>query len=105
MDWELKPSLDLCCFDNLSQEQCTIRHELYSISLLCISGNAVVANSNVTQEIKDILNQLVQRWNDIPGAILERQRALKAASHHYGEFKGNSHNYGDCWCIGLGHWH
>ena len=49
-------------------------------------GNAVVANANVNEELKNKFNQLNCRWNDIAGAILERQRALKAASHHYGEF-------------------
>jgi len=48
----------------------------------------VVANANVNEELKNKFNQLNCRWNDIAGAILERQRALKAASHHYGEFKG-----------------
>lgn len=64
-------------------------YQLIYFNCFIFSGNAVVANPNVTLEIKDNLNQLIQRWNNIPGAILERQRALKAASHHYGEFKGN----------------
>lgn len=45
------------------------------------------ANSNVNEEYKALFNQFVQRWNDVAGDVLERQRALKAASHHYGEFK------------------
>ncbi|EFX89386.1 dystrophin [Daphnia pulex] len=52
------------------------------------AGNAVVANPLVSNvELKDNLRQLSQRWNDVSGGVLDRQRALKAASHHYGEFK------------------
>jgi hypothetical protein len=49
-----------------------------------------VANPLVNEELKDNLRLLSQRWNDVSGGVLERQRALKAASHHYGEFKGQS---------------
>jgi hypothetical protein len=47
-------------------------------------ANPLVSNA----ELKDNLRQLSQRWNDVSGGVLDRQRALKAASHHYGEFKG-----------------
>ncbi len=50
-------------------------------------GNVVVAHSNVNEEFKTGFLQLIQQWNDVAGTLLERQRTLKAASHHYGEFK------------------
>lgn len=56
----------------------------FSASLL---GNVVVAHSNVNEEFKTGFLQLIQQWNDVAGTLLERQRTLKAASHHYGEFK------------------
>ncbi len=54
------------------------------------AGNAVVANPIVNEEMRNSLSLVSQRWNDVAGGVLERQRALKAASHHYGEFKGES---------------
>uniref|UniRef100_A0A0N8BMF8 Dystrophin major muscle n=2 Tax=Daphnia magna TaxID=35525 RepID=A0A0N8BMF8_9CRUS len=51
------------------------------------AGNAVVAHPLVGEEMKDNFRLLSQRWNDVSGGVVERQRALKAASHHYGEFK------------------
>ncbi len=53
-----------------------------------------MANPLVNEELKDNLRLLSQRWNDVSGGVLERQRALKAASHHYGEFKGLSNQDG-----------
>ncbi|XP_046644687.1 utrophin-like isoform X8 [Daphnia pulicaria] len=66
------------------------RVDLKTSEYKCFSeaGNAVVANPLVSNvELKDNLRQLSQRWNDVSGGVLDRQRALKAASHHYGEFK------------------
>ncbi|KAI9557614.1 dystrophin [Daphnia sinensis] len=51
------------------------------------AGNAVVAHPHVSEELKDNFRLLSQRWNAVSGGVVERQRALKAASHHYGEFK------------------
>lgn len=39
--------------------------------------------------MKNTFDALIQKWNKLTSAVLERQKALKAASHHYGEFKGN----------------
>ncbi len=50
-----------------------------------VAGNLVL--SHQADDVKDRLDKLTQRWNEVCGGILERHRALKAASHHYGEFK------------------
>ena len=60
----------------------------YILKDFVTTGNAVVANPIVNEELRNSLSHLSQRWNDVAGGVLERQRALKAASHHYGEFKG-----------------
>ena len=60
----------------------------YILKDFATTGNAVVANPIVNEELRNSLSHLSQRWNDVAGGVLERQRALKAASHHYGEFKG-----------------
>ena len=55
------------------------------LGCFCVAGNLVL--SHQADDVKDRLDKLTQRWNQICGGILERHRALKAASHHYGEFK------------------
>lgn len=45
------------------------------------------SNQNINEEFKNNFDQFNQKWNDVVGSVLDRQKALKAASHHYGEFK------------------
>lgn len=64
-------------------------HASLVLQSVITTGNAVVAHPLVGEEMKDNFRLLSQRWNDVSGGVVERQRALKAASHHYGEFKGS----------------
>lgn len=64
-------------------------HASLALKSFITTGNVVVANALVSEEMKANFRSFCQRWNNVSGGVLERQRALKAASHHYGEFKGS----------------
>lgn len=49
-------------------------------------GSLIVGKASCVDTEKR-LEQLSRRWDEVCGGVLERQRTLKEASHHYGEFK------------------